>query len=295
MIVDTVSISSFSQAIGKLRSLKRQSFQDVVISLQQAKLTARLARIVAELRPDLYQEITKNGVTLNSLDSDDLMQQTLNAINEVAPLDDMFENELMDGSIPLLYPQCCGYPMSWDEWEEMAEDPGFVSPSMSFYVFVTAWRIGDERAFINGSEVFGWNLRFENSNVDWEKFCKLLDKNGLGIFKNAFDVAMYSTGNPFFDFNPFDENYGYEDLHELSIEGVRSLAEDWKKAKPIIEENNKACTMFAEQPELAGRLVKLMRRCRIKENPAPRPPKTLIEIFAEDGQERDERELGIAL
>ena len=243
---------------------------------------------MAELNPDAYRSL-RGGfhILVDNMAADELIEATLNAIYEVAPLDQLFiVSVIYDSVLDYLYPESCGWPIEWDEWDEMVEEPASYQESVGLYVFVTALRLDESDVLMGASEHWGWNLMAvdldDNSVLDWERFAQLLDKNGLGCFKNAFDACAYQTGNPYFDYNPNDEET-QPDLPPFMLEGVRTLQKYWQEAQPILADYQQAEEMFEQDRSLAGKILKLVMECREKrERVRVRTNLTLAEVWGEE-------------
>lgn len=280
---------AFKQVLGFLRSQQAPSMDGVLGYLFAWRKRTQAAVILNELDADEFRRACAPKAELidGTLDDDPLVEACLAAVNRIAPLDlDTIEMYAAEESLEYLYPACCGFPGNWDEWDDMTRNLGNYSADMALYVFVTCIRMGDGAALFGASEHYGWDLYGEDMDSlpdpDWDRLYELLDAHQMSCFKHAIDACLYSTGNPYFDYNPYDESETY-DLPTFDLEGVRFLAEQWTAAQPILTDLRAAMEQFKKEPALAQVLLSLYAESA---GEPERKPQTLAEIWAGDIDER---------
>jgi hypothetical protein len=287
--VETVNACpGFSTAAAGLRRLRPPSYSKVQAELMELGSGLRAARILKELDPD---KLTfRDGV--NWLRDDDahqsLLEAAVEAIGQVAPLqEESVEIDMMDGYIRLV-PAELGYAMNWDEWYEMVSEPGeYLNETAAPWAFCEALLQGDESAFDSFSDYFDWDLRYPRrggERIDWKKMQRLLEKRGLGCFKAAFEIAGYCTGNLYFDYNIYEDNLP---LPDFTIEGVRELERQYLAAQPILRDYRACVHLFAEI-DVPRAVLRIYSRSLVKEE---KKPKTLVEVFREE-EERERVRIG---
>jgi hypothetical protein len=287
-----VSMTTFQDASWSLRRRKMPTFDRMVSRLGKVKFMAESARILEALNQERFKEIKPKIKFLNNDECNDVLAAALGEITLVAPLDmEFIELNLsdFDGLITSLPPEPYGFPISLDEWESITQDLEGCAESLGLYVFFTALRLGEYSVLEAAASRFGWdfpdNLNFDRyGDVDWKLLFEKLDQAGLGFYKNAIDVCHYSTGNPYFDYNPYDEEL-IHDLPEYSLEGVRELQQEWIESKPILADFRRAEERFEHNPSRESwRLLKLYLSCCEKRSRARvrTNGKTLVEIFGEE-------------
>lgn len=274
-----------------LLAWRRPSFDECMEGLMQYRRRLQAAVVLNVLDPGRFRKAAAGEVEESQYvyGDDPIIDACLRAIDEVAPLDMDAMGMRCEDSLPdELYPACCGYPMGWDEWEEMVENLDTTNADIALYVFTTAMRLGDGDVLFKAAEHFSWNdLVVEDwpeiPDPEWERLDDLLDQRGLGVFKNAINACLYSTNNPYFDYNPWDENNLY-DLPPFSVEGVRALETAWEEAQQVREDLTKASIQFARDLSLARTLYELYVESAEEAHPQPQ---TLSEIWAgeaDDGE-----------
>lgn len=256
------------------------------------KQRIQAAVVLNALDPRMFQRAAAGIVEDQYVYGDDpLIDACLRAIDAVAPLDmDMMEMRCDGGMPDELYPACCGYPMGWDEWEEMVDNIDTSSDEIGLYIFTTAMRLGDGDVLLKAAEHFGWELGVEDwpeiPEPNWERLFELLEERGLGVFKNAINACLYDTGNPYFDYNPWDEEV-IPNLPAFTLEGVRDLEQAWAEAQPIREDLTRAVIRFARETTLASTLYELY----VESAQATKPiPQTLGEMWAGEADDEPEHD-----
>ena len=284
---------TFQQAKTFLAS--RQTARDIWAVLQQLdwmRSKTRCMAILHEINPRAFAE-TARAVRATKPDPNDIdpwEEAALNAINDVAPLDqDAMMMRMEDGeSCEGLYPAQCGYAMDWVQWNELTDDPTGTDPAMGLYIFVTCIRMGAGEKLFNASEKFGWDLEFDPDasmpEPDWDRLWDGLARHNLTAFQDAINVCLYSTDNLYFDYNPWDENQDYGDLPPFSLAGVRSLQESWREAQPILNNLRIAIELFSKDGSLARTLWDLFVEASEEDHPARR---TLADMWAQDDEDED--------
>lgn len=281
---ETVRVTpGFAVAAAGLRRLRRPDYSQARTALIQLEPVLRAARILQELDPDklLFRDGT-NWVRDDSA-RQRLLEDVTEAIQPIAPLMiETVEMDLEDGYVRLV-PAEMGFAMNWDEWYEMTADPAeYLSQSSAPWAFCEALLQGDEAAFESFSNFYEWDLSYPKrggGEIDWKKMVRLLDRRGLGCFEAAWNIASYSTGNIYFDYNIYEDNLP---LPPFSIEGVRELRRQYQAAQPILEQYRECVRLFAE-PDVPAAVLRIYVRSLVKEK---EKPKTLVDVF------REERERG---
>ena len=289
--IETVRATpGFSLAAASLRRGLKPDYSKATTGLIDLEQALRVARILQELDPDKL--FMRDGV--NWMRDDDarqsLLEDAVQAVEQVAPLmEETVEIDMMDGFVRLV-PAEMGYAMNWDDWYETVNEPGdFLSETDAAWAFCEALAQGDENAFGSFSEYFGWGLRYPKRGggaVDFARMYKSLARRGLGCFKAAWKIAMYDTGNLYFDYNVYEDNLP---LPSFSIDGVRELERQYQEAQPILAEYRECVRLFAE-PEVPAAVLRIYVRSLVKE---PKQPATLAEAFrAEQERERARVRIG---
>jgi hypothetical protein len=285
---------SFRQAKASLQKRRMTTFYEAYTRLHSISFQARSASILAELNPARYLGLREKVHFLTDYD-EELVSAALEEICTIAPLDTEFiETGLLGAGedFQYLYPAPMGFPMGWDEWEEIATDPAGCNESMELFIFVSSLRLHYDSTLEQASEHFDWDLPKVDlerySDLDWERMYKLLDQAGLSCFKRAIDVCLYSTDNPYFDFNPYDEDANaFPDLPPYSLDGVHQLEAFYQAAKPIQADFEEAENLFENCYGLPWKLLKIWLSCCKKVKPERRrvrvggPERTLAEIWGE--------------
>jgi hypothetical protein len=274
-----------------LRAKKRRSLEDCLDWLRVKRQEFQGAVILNALNPGrLYRldmRVEKDDAFVYC--DSPLLDACLREINNLAPLDmDMMEMRYGEANCPdELYPASCGFPMGWDEWEEIIDNIESISPNTYLYLFVTMLRMGENEKMALAAQEIGWELSEEECatlpNPDWNELLILLEQRGLEVFKNAINVCLYDTGNPYFDYNPWDESDIYS-LPAFTLGGVRELQQFWEEAQPISADLDKAVLQFGQDPTLARTIFDLC--VESQGHPAPRP-QTLAEIWAGEADDAE--------
>jgi hypothetical protein len=284
---------TFKEVTLFLTARRQPKLEDMVESLDLLRKRTRFAVILQALNPEKFREVCagRYELVVGDVSEDPLIEAAVGEISDIAPLD--LEETFMcleDGYeyIDYLYPEHLGYPIGWDEWEELHDNPNDWTETMALYVFVTALRLGETEVLGSSSEHYGWDLEVEDleagiPEANWDRLFILLDQRQMSCFKNALDVCIYDTGNPYFDYNPYDEER-CPDLPGITVEGVRALEKAWQEAQPIRLDHETAAEQFAHDPTLAK--VLLMLWAESADKPEPRRPQTLAEIWADEQPER---------
>ena len=259
-MVATAYIPRLSVVGHALRERRRPSLAAVLGMLEAQRRRGQAAVILNELDPKAFRKAARGEKEDKyQFAEDPLIDACLRAIDKVAPLDlDQMGMRCEEETADELYPSACGYPMGWDEWEELVEDVNTAAPEISLYLFVTAMRLGDGAVLFKASEHFGWDLENleEIPDPNWERLFGLLEEHGLGCFKNAIEACLYDTGNVYFDYNPWDEET-IPTLPPFTLAGVRALEEEWAEAQPIRKDLDHAARIFAQDLSLARKLMDL--------------------------------------
>ena len=277
MIADSVSLSS---AVSGLKNWLPVSVETALEFLRTLEPSLTLIEILNWLRPDL---------DTNRLDFEDLRWQALDAINDIARLDEnVAQEELEEGDLPILYPANMGYPMGWDEYDELLQNLSNLAEGMRLYMFFTMLRTGRDESFQEMSDYFGWQVQFAPiEGLDFEVFKQETRAAGLEDYYWALRVSWYCTDNVYFDFNPWDENGGdWEILPNWTREDIEALAKQYDETMPISEANERAVEQFARDATIAGRLLECM--VRSSDLGRTHPAMTLAELWAADETESDE-------
>jgi hypothetical protein len=293
-IAPTVSIETltpFETAVKALRKFRHPGFERAARRLANLSFTVRAAQILRELAPDRLADYGAGVRWLDDEDKqDDLARATMAAIGEIAPLDDeTVEIEIEDGQFRLI-PAAMGYPMNWDEWGELVADPdNYIDQAAAAWAFCSALAIGDQGAFESFSEHFDWDLRWPKragGTYDKEKLFRGFDRHGLSCFKAAWNIAIYSTGNLYFDYNIYDDNV---DLPDFDIDGVRELEWQYKAARLIQDEYRLAQELFNTRTDVPKALLRIYAHSLVKDEETPHG-RTLGEVFRAEQEAMAARE-----
>jgi hypothetical protein len=305
-VISSLSVArpfpKIEKILGELGARRRPSLQNAIQQLQTIRGVTGSGRILAELAPNTFQAACADGLwrMLEISESfrygdatPDIVSSTLNAIQEIAPLDwDAMENQFSnEDEVIFLIPDCYGYPMGWDDWDQIREDLESTSLDLGMYIFFTTLRLGDMEIFEAANEQFEWGIERiperladrDMGTLDRAKLFRSLDRAKMGCFKDALEVCFYDTGNVYFDYNPYDEGEVPSLLPPYAIEGVRDLAAQWKAAQPILANLRIAQNRFMSDPGVPDRLYKAYLRYLDRGVPRERiRVRTLGDIFAEE-------------
>ena len=271
----------FSRAASALRKIRPVRCADAFTALTNLESLLHMAQILRELAPgELDQHFPAAGWLKDDSAVEGIGLAVVEAIGEIAPLDEMVEQNLLDEGTIRLVPASMGVPMNWDEWSEMTDSPdSYLSASMAPWALCSALNLGDEAAFDRFAEYFEWDLSYPRragNQLDFKKMVKALKRRGLGCFEAAWNIAMYDTGNLYFDYNVYEDNLP---LPPLTIAGVRELERQYQEAQPIAADYREACRLFAENDDIPAAIVRIYARSLVKEE---QKPKTLAEVFREE-------------
>lgn len=267
----------------RLLELKPLSFQTMSDRLRVFGVIGRAGQILQALNRERYRRVCRqNFMDWESGVDMPIIAAALEEINLRAPLDyDMIEGGiggLSDLAYIYLIPVQLGYPMGWDEWEEISVDPGTCSEEMAINIFFNCLRLGQPETFDMASEAFGWGVYWTeacNMPVDWERFCELLHQKKMGFYINAINAVWYNTDNPYFDMNPFDEMSFDNFYYDFDLEGFRALEEAWRDAQPIRNDLARAIKDFTINKKAPRRLLNIWTKAVAESD------KRLIHILAE--------------
>lgn len=284
------TVIPFRQAVVALQTRRTVSLDQAVSYLLSARTRWKAAAILRHLAPARYASVKgQPSILVGYLSDDPFFEAALLAIHDQAPLDLDFISTLIDenGPIEYLYPECAGYPFGWDDWEDLSINISGVDPNMALYMFVTAMRLSHDSVLTEGEECFGWDLDLNSDaslpDIDWDRLYDLLDQHDLSVFKNAIRVCISDTGNPYFDYNPYDSDQAIPDLPEFSIPGVDQLCRAWYEAQPILTDLRIAVDRFHEDPGLARVLFMLCEESQVESQPGAKP-RTLVELWTSQGE-----------
>ncbi len=292
-----IEIIPLRQATDFLLRLRRPSLDQMIGDLLELRKSTVSARILNELDPEQMAQIVGecSGPRMEE-NGWKLFGAALEAIHKIAPIFfESIEADYQTSDFAELVPSIdYGFPMGWDDWNAVRDNPQDYSESYAIYVFFTALRLGDEIALQNWAEHCGWNITVPKfgtmGEFVWEKIEKKLKRNHLEYFINAIRACYYETDNLYFDFNPYDDGVIYDNLPPFTIEGVRTLEKEWTEAQPILADLNRAVQEFAENPGIVRTLLRIFLTS-IKKKLVVRVS-TLNELFIE-GENRETDPFGI--
>lgn len=265
-------------AVTALRNRQMPRLYDALATLRSYNLSAKAAMILQEIAPHFLVQNNVSG-------ADALVDKALDAINDIAPV--YYESmqadlDASDGGVIFLYPEPVGFPMGWDDWDELITDIEN-SPSMALYAFATCLRLGQWEYFERAAVFLGWNCEYANIDVDRiDQMASELERSGLGCFANALRACWYVTGNVYFDWNPYDDDQAYEDFPPFIVEGVRWLMNEWQMAQPILNDLKQANEWFQREPGVAARVLACMTAGMEEVEPGAGSNQTLMEIWSEN-------------
>jgi hypothetical protein len=268
-IASTVSIEtlpSFGDAARALRKFRKPSYSRAAAQLSGLTVTLRAAKILRELASESLAGCTGVDWLTDGDGQESLMRKTMEAISAIAPLDEeTVDIDIQDGQFRLV-PAAMGFPMNWDEWQEIVNDPAnFIEKEGSMWAFCCALGTGDQEAFENFSSYFDWDLRWPKragGTYDKEKLFRGFQRRGLKCFEVAWNIAIYSTGNLYFDYNIYDDNIA---LPPFDIHGVRKLEAQYKEAQPIQAQYRQALDLFLYRDGVPAALLRIFAHSLAKE------------------------------
>lgn len=283
-MIERRKMPALKKSVEMLRARRVMGWGEALSELKILRVIAQSGEIIRELAPQRLEGMRLRG-------TENAVYLAMEVINNAAPIAwDGIEADLDGNDLPpFLYPESVGYAMGWDEWMQINEDITEQPGDLALYIFLTCVRLGDRMAFEQAAEHYGWdiNLPLLNENMDWGRLEALLADAGMVEFKNAIDACWYQTGNIYFDYNPYDENYiDSEDLPDFSAEGARRLASEWQLAQPIRSDLEMAIESFQRDPGLARKLMRLFGEAQGYDGT------TLMEIFDEKAGQDEETETG---
>ncbi|NMC84310.1 MAG: hypothetical protein GYA58_03390 [Anaerolineaceae bacterium] len=280
----------------RLRERKQPSLLTATNLLSDMHFVITCGRILAEMDQAAFSKAAANfGRLLDRNDTDLIRGALLESIYEIAPIDiDYMESLALDNDVYYLIPEPLGYPMGWDEWEELVEDLQDTSDGLAMYVFFTLLRFGEFERLEQAIERWGWNFTVpiigDSEGFDWERFDRTLQMRGLGCFSLACDVCCYQSGNLYFDFNLYDENAGDWGLPPFNVDGIRALAKEYQQAIEIQSALREADRRFLQEPGLAGQIFEVYLQCLIKKArvKVTSSARTLMDIWAGETTAKEE-------
>ncbi|MAT45347.1 MAG: hypothetical protein CL609_23710 [Anaerolineaceae bacterium] len=266
----------------RLLALKPLSFGSIAATMRVYGTIGRAGQILQELNPERYRMVCRQELVYEGGVEFPVIAEALAEIDLRAPLDlDMIEGGiggLADLAYISLIPVQLGYPMGWDEWEEISQDPTGCDDVMAINIFFNCLRLGQPETFNMASDHFGWGVYWNaacNLPVDWERFCELLHQKKMGFYINAINTVWYDTNNPYFDMNPFDEMSFDNFYYDFDLEGFRSLEEAWQDAQPIRDDLARAIKDFTINKKAPRRLLNIWTKAVAESD------KRLVHILAE--------------
>lgn len=275
-----------AEAVQGLRRLQMPKLDDIQIELQYARHSCKAVGIVEAISPGQAPYIYSKAALIESRDGiPDLFSLALEKISAKCPIDtDHIEEQLLnyEGELVLM-PEPQGFPYSLDElYEMLGEDPdNLMDTPLEWFVIALGGNLEWEHLEILVERYPIWNVSLEelpgDGDLDWPKFKKALNRNGLEEFAAAFQVIWHDTGNLYLDFSPFGDDAWDWELPEFGLEGVQLLIEQYTMAQPLLDGFQAAQERIRQAPEIYREMVKIMKRCLKESKPQA---KTLPEVFA---------------
>ncbi len=285
MAGDAPVIVTLETALKRLEKLRPRGLYDVMDELMSWHAPASAAQILSKLAPDNFRQRCSLGAVG---DEGEFVRDVLSVIDKVTPLDidymDMFVEEAND---LVLFPLPNGYPMSWDEWDEITGDvEGTTGESMALFLFFKSLDFRDAATFTTANVHFSWGVDTpaldDIEHLDWQKYCQQLEERGLGCFIKAHEIVDYSTGNVYFDFNPYDDQQDVT-LPPFSVDGVRWLQKEWANAQPWSLAHKESLAKLRENPGLWAILLEIYTNCLVYVD--HNKPRTLLELLGFDQED----------
>ena len=255
-----MNLVPFGDIILSLRAMRAPSLGDVLSELHEARRVTACVLILKEIKPELLEDaLLINEGTLFKNEGYALLEMTLEQINEIAPIDmEQIQMDLDAGEEDLfLVPESAGVGFAVDM--SMDDDYFRDNPMMLFWRAVI---YKEGQALFSAAVEYGWwdyGLEMPEEwpvdALDFDRFVKNLRARGLGVFVTVYEIFEHETGNPYFDWNPYDESELMAPYFSFNVEGVRELEKFWIAAQPISEDFKKAKQQFEDDPGLAGKLL----------------------------------------
>ena len=266
---------NFGEAKHMLMRRQQIPYRLAAFSLDHTKLALQVYLAYQRLYPQDFKEQLKKFMLpfhLEHLRDDpqveSLRNRIIGAVAALFPIEEdaIYQNmDEADSQVLVIEPQ--NYSMSWDEFSELIDDPGNLAIHKDTWAFpMLIWTLGysvGDKTWDILSDNLGWNVKYPKRMVESDTYILMprlaarLKKAGLSIFVNAIQVAWHDTGNYFFDFDPYDES-NYEPLPPFTADSICDLKREYDKAKPIIEEYERAERMLRADPSIYQTLVDLM-------------------------------------
>jgi hypothetical protein len=261
------------------RSLERwmlPRLPEALSALTRVRLFTQALQAYQELQAgDPETQETRSPFQVRSLleDVSGLERKAFELVNGLFPLDDLaMEDQLLNGDELYIAIAPQGFPWTYEELCEAMEEPERFPAEISLAVFLKYLDVlVGEEAWQLAAERFGWQvdvpacLARPVEKLDTDRLFARLEEAGLASFKAAFEIVWGATGNYFLDYNPYEEGYGWEPI-PFDAENVRKLAEEWRKAQPILQAYQQAEERVRQEPALLSRLAGLYESCLIYAN-----------------------------
>ncbi len=266
---------TYGDVKGMLLRRQQVPYRQAAYSLEHTKLAMQVYLAYRTLFPDDFKEKLKRfmlPIRLDDLRDDpkvlNLRSRIIDAVRDVFPIEEdaIFQN-MDEGNDQVLIIEPQNYSMSWDELNELIEEPQNLALNKENWAFpMLVWTIGysvDERTWTILSDNLGWNVKYpkhmvtSNTYVLMPRLRARLKKVGLSVLLTAVQFAWHDTGNYFIDYDPYDET-NYDPAPPFTAECICELKEEYEEAKPILAEYETAMKMLRADPSIYQTLVDLM-------------------------------------
>jgi|GEM_PF-3732358 len=257
---------SFTDIRRALLAVRTPPLEAVRSALYRTRTYLAVASTMRQVAPEKVQQALSDPAYLSSLDDvSSLEDQAVRLLSSLFPVHEIaVEEVLAEGeSMPVIPIPCLNLAGSWDEFDEILQDPSQISESWSVIAFA--------HYFVRGIEGESWQLAEEHfhwpqaeapellsradKRLDWERFTALLQENNLAGFEACFALAFWDTGSVFFD---LDDEQLWNEAFEFNAETIHHLAEEWKKGEAVLNTALAACELANADPTLYFRLLDVL-------------------------------------
>lgn len=273
------------RALDGLRQRKRLGLTECLSQLGRLRIRLQAARILQAYAPERYRELwAKQGAKLffehTPNDTNALEKAAIDiACTLVPPISDyMLEERILNlESAERLDFEI--FPMGLDGNSNEDLDYTNYTESMGLLMFFKYLDMGlaDLEYWEAAGEYFGWPSGLVPDYVlhdisvkyfDMDIFKERLRKRGLLGFMVAVEIAVQTTDNLLYDYDPENE-WGV--MPAFSAEGLAELIQAWEAAKPIERQYQKALARLEKDPERIYRgLLHCWNECAVYADWSPK-------------------------
>lgn len=259
-------MATFDEAMHALELCQRPHFEAAAETLRlmgkAVAVCAAYREIFAEEAPAKLPKTMPTSLrSLTTLEQPGT--QIVEALGGLFPISEMYLEEPEFSSIEI---EEQNYSMNWDQFSEFVDNPEehrYGDDGFKFCMMLWCRGNGIKReTWSRISNALGINVEYNKRFMtgrpfEWDKLKEKLEDAGLACFTTATEMAWKDTGNYFMDFDQ-EEAWETGDLPEWTTESIVHLAEEWKKADPILEAWREACTMLSYDNSLYQRIIDIM-------------------------------------